>query len=98
MPATRRSSSCSRCGPLADWLDSHDEADPAIERILRSAFPEVLAALDPNGLDPAEFADFGPVRHFRDMFVAGWDTLLATIRSERSQPVTAPVAAQRAAG
>jgi transaldolase len=64
-------------------------ADPAIERILRAAFPEVRAALDPNGLDPAAFADFGPVRHFRDMFVAGWDALLAAIRSERSQPAAA---------
>ena len=63
--------------------------DPAIERILRAAFPDVRTALDPNGMSADDFADFGPVRYFRDIFVAGWDTLLATVRAARVAP--APV-------
>ena len=63
--------------------------DPTVERILRETFAEVRIALDPDGLDPDGFADFGPVRHFRDVFVAGWDALLAAIRSERAQPAGA---------
>ena len=63
-----------------------EPVDPAVERALRDAFADVRLALDPDGLGPDDFADFGPVRHFRDIFVAGWDTLLAAVRAARVEP------------
>jgi transaldolase len=60
--------------------------DPAIERTLRETFADVRVALDPEGLGPDDFADFGPVSYFRDIFVAGWDTLLAAVRAARLEP------------
>lgn len=60
--------------------------DPAIERTLREAFANVRSALDPDGLHEDDFADFGPVRYFRDIFVAGWDTLLTAVRTVRAEP------------
>jgi transaldolase len=60
--------------------------DPAIELTLGQTFADVRAALDADGLKPDGFADFGPVRYFRDIFVAGWDTLLAAVRAARVEP------------
>jgi hypothetical protein len=42
-------------------------------------------ALDPNGLASEGFEDFGPVQHFRDLFIAGWNSVLATIREARAE-------------
>ncbi len=60
--------------------------DPAVERTLREAFADVRTALDPDGLGEDDFAGFGPVRYFRDIFVAGWDTLLEAVRAARVEP------------
>jgi transaldolase len=65
-----------------------DPVDPDLERRLVTAFPEVRAALAVDGLDIARFAGFGPVQHFRDAFVAGWNAVLAMIADERT--ATAP--------
>jgi hypothetical protein len=40
-------------------------------------------ALDTAGLSVAEFEGCGPVKHFRDLFVAGWHSVLEMIRAAR---------------
>ena len=57
--------------------------DPAIEQALLDAFPEMHQALDPAGLSLDEFEGFGPVQHFRDLFIAGWDGVREMIRGAR---------------
>ncbi|MCC8164758.1 MAG: hypothetical protein LIQ31_01080 [Planctomycetes bacterium] len=54
----------------------------AIEE-LRAKLPDFRRAYDDNGLSIGEFRDFGPVRYFRDSFVAGWDRLVERIRDFR---------------
>lgn len=54
-----------------------------IERTLVEAFPEMRAALDPTGLAVDAFESFGPVQHFRDAFIAGWNAVLAMVAEER---------------
>jgi transaldolase len=66
-----------------------DPVDPAIERALVDAFPDVRAALDPQGLAVDAFEDFGPVQHFRDAFIAGWDGVLTMIAEQRASVRTA---------
>ena len=62
-----------------------DPVDPAIERLLTESFPAVRQALDPNGLSLEEFEAFGPVQHFRDAFIAGWDAVLEMIATARAE-------------
>ena len=47
---------------------------------LSATFSDVERALRPDGLTVHEFADFGPVRHFRALFVDGWLELLAAVK------------------
>jgi hypothetical protein len=60
-----------------------DPIDPHIERILFDSFSEMRQALDPDGLAVEDFEDFGPVRYFRDRFIAGWDLVRASIAESR---------------
>lgn len=66
-----------------------DPVDPDVERTLLDAFPDVRQALDPDGLTLEEFEGFGPVQHFRDNFIAGWDGVLGMIRESRAEGVAA---------
>jgi transaldolase len=66
-----------------------DLVDPVIEAMLLDAFPEMRQALALDGLTLDAFESFGPVQHFRDKFVAGWDLVLEAIRATRTG---APVA------
>ena len=50
---------------------------------LLAAFPEMRQALDPDGLELEDFEGFGPVQHFRDLFIAGWHSVLEMIRAAR---------------
>jgi transaldolase len=61
-----------------------EPVDPAVERQLVEAFPDVRAALDPDALALDAFEGFGPVQHFRDAFIAGWKSVLAMISTERA--------------
>ena len=61
-----------------------DAADPAVTRILTDAFPEMRQALDPAGLLLEDFEGFGPVLHFRDYFIDGWNGVRAMIRAARA--------------
>lgn len=62
-----------------------DPVDADIRSKLIATFPEMRAALDPGGLALAEFEAFGPVQHFRDLFIAGWDGVLDMIRAARAE-------------
>lgn len=53
----------------------------AVEALLK--IPEFRMAFEEDGLVVEEFADFGPVRFFRDSFEAGWSFLLGTLRERR---------------
>ena len=41
-------------------------------------------ALDPEALALEDFEEFGPVLHFRDMFIAGWNGVREMIRDARA--------------
>jgi transaldolase len=60
-----------------------DPVDPAVVKALTDAFPEMRQALDLEGLAVEDFEEFGPVLHFRDNFIAGWDGVRAMIRDAR---------------
>jgi transaldolase len=60
-----------------------DPVDPAVRQLLLETFPEMHQALDPEGLGSAGFEDFGPVQHFRDLFIAGWNSVRVMIREAR---------------
>jgi transaldolase len=63
-----------------------DPVDPAVERALTESFPDVGQALDVGGLALEDFEAFGPVQHFRDNFISGWQAVLGMIASERAAP------------
>lgn len=60
-----------------------DPIDQAAIRALGDAFPEVRAALRPDGLTVDEFEGFGPVQFFRDGFIAGWHQVGAAVANTR---------------
>ena len=61
-----------------------DPIDPAVIEALTDAFPEMRQALDPDGLALEDFEEFGPVLHFRDAFIDGWNGVRAMIGNERA--------------
>lgn len=61
-----------------------DPVDPVVVETLTGAFPEMRQALDSDGLAPEDFEEFGPVLHFRDAFIEGWNGVRAMIRNERA--------------
>jgi transaldolase len=67
--------------PVGDGFDTSFDADVAGE--LCRKLPDFRKSFELDGLRPEEFAEFGPVQHFRDKFIEGWEHLLATIRQRR---------------
>ncbi len=61
-----------------------DPVDPAVIRTLTEAFPEMRQALDPAALPIEDFEGFGPVQHFRDAFIDGWNGVRKMIREARA--------------
>ena len=59
--------------------------DPALERALLDAFPELRRAWSIGSLSPEEFEEFGPVQHFRDAFMAGRRTVLGLVAGRRAR-------------
>ena len=55
--------------------------DYAVRELLR--IPAFKMAFAEDGLAVEEYADFGPVRYFRDSFEAGWSALLTVIDERR---------------
>ncbi len=56
---------------------------------LTSSFDAMRVALAEDGLAVEEFEGFGPVQHFRDNFVAGWQGLLDAVSAARHAPTAA---------
>ncbi len=61
-----------------------DPVDPAVEKLLVETFDDVRRALDPDALPLEDYEEFGPVQHFRDLFVAGWNGVRSMIATERA--------------
>lgn len=61
-----------------------DEATPqaTIDR-LRDKIPEFRIAYDDDGMEPAQFAGYGPVQLFRNAFLKGWHLFLAEIAARK---------------
>lgn len=64
----------------------HDPVDPAILAEL-DRFDDFRRAMRLGSLAPEEFEGFGPVQHFRDAFIAGWNGVLASIAAARAAGV-----------
>jgi transaldolase len=56
-----------------------------VAETLVETFDDARRAMAVDGLSLAEFEHFGPVLHFRDNFIAGWRSLVHTIRLRRAQ-------------
>ena len=61
-----------------------DPPDPEVVRVLTEAFPEMSKALDLAALPLEDFEEFGPVLHFRDLFIDGWNSVRAMIADARA--------------
>ena len=57
--------------------------DPGILATLTANFEDFRRGLTLGALSPEEFEEFGPVQHFRDSFVEGWQAVLAEIHTQR---------------
>ena len=68
--------------PVEDTI--HQPTDPAIVAELTDKFDDFQRAMLLDGLTPEEYEGFGPVQHFRDNFIAGWNGVLAAIAAERA--------------
>ena len=54
---------------------------------LLAKLPDFRRAWCEDGMTPAEFKDYGPVRHFRELFLRGWQALRAAIWKGRERAV-----------
>lgn len=59
-----------------------DPAPAAIEEQLLDSFDDFRLALDTRALGVDEFEEFGPVQHFRDAFIAGWNAVREAVEAE----------------
>jgi transaldolase len=75
--------------PLEATIDL--DVPPGVTAALSTAFDDFRRALVIDGLRLDEFEAFGPVRHFRDVFVAGWHKMADAIREQRAAMVATPV-------
>ena len=61
-----------------------DDVPEAALRALTTSFETMDRAMREDGLALEEFEAFGPVQHFRDNFIAGWNVLEDAVRSARA--------------
>ncbi len=61
-----------------------DPVDPGLIDTLTTAFPEMRQALELEGLVVEDFEAFGPVLHFRDAFIDGWNGVRGMIADVRA--------------
>jgi transaldolase len=64
--------------------EADDVIDPAVVARLQSRFDDFATAMTIDGLGLDDFESFGPVQHFRDNFLAGWQLVRQAIAAERS--------------
>ena len=63
-----------------------DEEPPAqISEELTAAFDDFRRAMEVDGLGVDGFEDFGPVQHFRDAFISGWNAVRDAIAARQSR-------------
>jgi transaldolase len=61
-----------------------DPVPAAIAADLAATFDDFRRAMAIDGLRADEFEDFGPVQHFRDAFVAGWNAVRDAVATEQA--------------
>jgi transaldolase len=61
----------------------HQPIDARVLAVLRTKFSDFDRALAVDALTPAEFESFGPVLHFRDAFLVGWNAVLQAVAEAR---------------
>jgi transaldolase len=69
-------------GPVVSRIDAAAPQDVIDE--LSEKLPDFRKAYCEGGLAPSEFKEFGPLQHFRDSFLAGYDRLLSEIAERRA--------------
>lgn len=67
--------------PFALGID--EPIDPDVLTRLSGAFEDVRRAFELDGVRLDDFESFGPVQHFRNNFIAGWQEVLRAIARER---------------
>jgi transaldolase len=67
-------------------LGAEQAIETGVLERLYGAFPDVTKAFSAEGLSVEEYEAFGPVQHFRNNFVAGWNALLGAISEMRATP------------
>ena len=76
--------------PVVSRMDS--PISPLVIDELLNKLPDFRKAYLEHGLLTEEFGDFGPLQHFRGMFVKGWDTLVKSVADRRrASAMTLPV-------
>jgi hypothetical protein len=69
--------------PLTSRIDAL--TPQAVIDELCDKLPDFRKAYYDDGLSIEEFGHFAPLRYFRNMFLKGWDTLLESVREQRSK-------------
>ena len=59
--------------------------DPDVLARLEATFDDVRRAMRLGSLTVDEFEGFGPVQHFRNNFIAGWNSVLTAIADARTR-------------
>ena len=59
--------------------------DPDVLARLEATFDDVRRAMRLGSLTVDEFEEFGPVLHFRNAFIGGWNAVLAAIAEARTR-------------
>ena len=57
--------------------------DAAIAQHLLATFPDFWSGWELGRLAPEQFEEFGPVLHFRDNFISGWNDIQAEVEAQR---------------
>jgi hypothetical protein len=63
--------------------------DPEVLVRLEATFEDVRRAMHLGSLEVEDFDGFGPVQHFRNNFIVGWNAVLAVIADSRTSAVPA---------
>ncbi len=71
-----------KSNPPVIWRMFNPAPEAVVEELLAKV-PAFRSAYCEDGLSAEEFAEFGPVQHFREMFVQGWDSAARKIASRR---------------
>jgi transaldolase len=67
--------------PLEHSIDRAPDA--AIAQRLLASFPDFWYGWELGRLAPEKFEEFGPVLHFRDNFISGWNDVQAEVEAQR---------------